>query len=368
MSSVKLVAVTRGVGELEGKSGEEIVAYVARVSNPANQHRHDTASKIIRYCLKNGHFSIFETVNLTVEIKTSRAIAAQILRHRSFTFQEFCVAAGTMITTDKGGVAIEDIDTTNKVRTFDTLTKSFVWSNVKELFSTGKKGTYTICLEDGRKITCTKDHKFMNKNMEFVPLEEILTFEYDHFGMNIKSFDKEASLCTNEDGVLGYSTVKFVAYSGIQDTYDLETEHSSHNYLASGIVTHNSQRYSKPDSTVIYEARRQDTKNRQNSVDDLPEETKEWFTEQQMKVWEDSKIVYDQAIEKGIAKECARFLLPIATETTLYMTSNLRNFIFYCKQRAGNGTQKEHLDIAFGVRAIIVEQFPSVAEALDWTT
>ena len=366
---VKLVAVTSGVGDLAGKTGEEIVAYVARVSNPTNQNKHETASNIIKYCLKNGHYSIFETVSLTVEIKTSRAIAAQILRHRSFTFQEFCVAGTTVVETDKGGFLIKDLFKTKvpfRVRVLDLDSGVFSFTSVKEVFSTGKKETYTILFEDGRNITCTRDHKFLTRDKQFVALEKALHLQYDDLNINVIDFDRSVAFAI--DGAVSpeFIRVVLVTHSGTQDTYDLETEHGSHNYVANGIVTHNSQRYAKPKASVLYPARRQDTKNRQNSVDDLSDETKEWFTEQQTKVWEDAKLAYDGAIERGIAKECARFLLPIATETTMYMTSNLRNFIFYCNQRAGNGTQQEHMDIALGVKAILIEQFPSVAIALDW--
>jgi thymidylate synthase (FAD) len=214
---VKLVAITEGANELLGKNAQEIVSYVARVSNASNQSNFTTAPKLIKYLLDQKHWSPFEHVSCTLEIKTSRAIAAQILRHRSFVFQEF------------------------------------------------------------------------------------------------------------------------------------------------------SQRYAAVSSNTKYPARRQDQKNRQNSVDDMSDEDKLWFDAAQDKVWDESKKLYDEALSKGIAKEQARFLLPLSTETTLYMTGNLRSWITYINLRCSNGTQKEHADIAIDCKSIIASRFPDVATALGWT-
>ena len=215
--NVKLVAITEGAEELVGKSAQDVVSYVARVSNPSNQSNFNTAPKLIKYLLDQKHWSPFEHVSCTLEIKTSRAIAAQILRHRSFVFQEF------------------------------------------------------------------------------------------------------------------------------------------------------SQRYASVANNVKYPARRQDSKNRQNSVDDMSEMDKIWFELAQDRVWAEAKRLYDEALEKGIAKEQARFLLPLSTETTLYMTGNLRSWITYINLRASNGTQKEHADIAIACRDIVAAKFPDVATALGWS-
>ena len=214
--NVKLVGITEGAEELLGKSAQDIVTYVARVSNPNNQMNFETGSRLIKYCITHGHWSIFEHAFITVEIKTSRAIAAQILRHRSFTFQEF------------------------------------------------------------------------------------------------------------------------------------------------------SQRYAQAFDYVPYGARRQDNKNRQNSIDDMTDEDKSWFEEQQKKIWDDSKSAYDEAISRGIAKEQARFLLPLNTASTIYMSGSLRSWIHYIDLRAGNGTQKEHMDIANECKSIISKRFPDVAKAKGW--
>jgi len=214
--SVKLVAITEGANELIGKSAQDIISYVARVSNPNNQMSFETGSKLIKYCITNEHWSIFEHSFVTMEIKTSRAIAAQILRHRSFTFQEF------------------------------------------------------------------------------------------------------------------------------------------------------SQRYAQATNNVVYPARRQDNKNRQNSLDDMSDEDKAWFEQAQHDLWEESKSLYDEAIARGIAKEQARFLLPLSTETTIYMSGSVRSWIHYIQLRSANGTQKEHMDIAKAALSIMAERFPDVAKALGW--
>ena len=214
--SVKLVAITEGANELVGKSAQDIISYVARVSNPNNQMSFETGSKLIKYCITHEHWSIFEHSFVTMEIKTSRAIAAQILRHRSFTFQEF------------------------------------------------------------------------------------------------------------------------------------------------------SQRYATATNGIIYPARRQDQKNRQNSVDDMSDEDKNWFKQAQETLWQTANDLYNTALSKGVAKEQARFLLPLSTETTIYMSGSIRSWIHYIELRGGHGTQKEHMDIAIAARSIIAEKFPDVAKALGW--
>ena len=214
--SARLIAVTSP--RIAGvESAEQLIAYAARVSAPQNQMSHASAPKLLKYCLNHGHYSVFETVGMTVEIKTTRAIAAQVLRHRSFTFQEF------------------------------------------------------------------------------------------------------------------------------------------------------SQRYAKVDVTIPpVEARLQDTKNRQNSIvtDDI--ELHQWFSDEQQKLYEKSIELYEKALEKGVAKESARFVLPLSTPTTLYMTGNVRSWIFYINLRAGNGTQKEHADVANAIKQIFKENFPVISDALEW--
>ena len=214
--SVKLVAITKGVNELDGLMSEDIVSYVARVSNPSNQMNTETAPKLLKYLAKNKHWSPFEHVHMTLEIVTSRAIAAQILRHRSFVFQEF------------------------------------------------------------------------------------------------------------------------------------------------------SQRYAQATNFVYYDARSQDLKNRQNSVDNMSKEDKDWFVDAQTQVMLQSSRLYEEALRRGVAKEQARFLLPLSTETKLYMTGNARSWLHYIELRSANGTQKEHMDIALAAKDIFKQEYPATAEAMGW--
>jgi thymidylate synthase (FAD) len=208
---VKLISVT--------PDAEKHMAYCARVSNPKNQENENFAG-LLRYCIKHQHWSIFEQATMTVEINTTRGIAAQILRHRSFTFQEF------------------------SQRYADTN----LLSNV-------------------------------------IPLPEL---------------------------------------------------------------------------------RRQDDKNRQNSIDDIPEYLQLTLLEDIRILFEHSQNVYNRLLEKGVAKECARFVLPLATPTRLYMTGSVRSWIHYIDLRSAHGTQKEHMEIAELIRCIFTCQFPAVAEALGW--
>lgn len=197
------------------RSAEDILVYTARVSSPQNQVNLDTGAKLLRYCIRNKHWSVFDMADLTVEIKTSRAISAQILRHQSFKFQEF------------------------------------------------------------------------------------------------------------------------------------------------------SQRYAEVVGFETYEARRQDTKNRQNSLDDLSDHDKAWFRWAQDCIQSEALELYNLALSKGIAKECARFLLPMSAETTLYMKGSVRSWIHYLEVRRSASTQKEHRDVADAVWPIFKQVFPTVAEALE---
>ena len=221
MTNVKLISHSTGAGELEGKGPQDVISFVARVSNPHNQENYHTSAGLLRYCIKHAHWSIFETASMTLEINTNRGIAAQILRHRSFTFQEF------------------------SQRYADT--------------------------------------KLLD---QAIPLPDL---------------------------------------------------------------------------------RRQDTKNRQNSVSDLPPGLVQDYQNHIKKHFEDSMHLYNRLLDNGVAKESARFVLPLATPTRLYMTGSCRSWIHYINLRTANGTQKEHMEIAEQVREVFTSVFPDVAEALDWS-
>ena len=211
MNNVKLISVT--------PDAEKMMAYCARVSNPANQDNENYA-KLLKYCIEHQHWSIFEQAFMTVQIETTRGLAAQILRHRSFTFQEF------------------------------------------------------------------------------------------------------------------------------------SQRYADANLLAEDIP--------------LFELRRQDTKNRQNSIDDISQETIIKWNTKIREHFAKAKALYDGMISDGIAKECARFVLPLATPTRLYMSGSVRSFIHWIELRSGHGTQKEHMTIANEAKSIFVEQFPVTSEALGW--
>ncbi|MFN2529305.1 MAG: FAD-dependent thymidylate synthase [Candidatus Baltobacteraceae bacterium] len=163
-----------------------------------------------------------------------------------------------------------------------------------------------------------------------------------------------------------WTQVMKVEYLGIQDTYDIEVDHPSHNYVANKIVVHNSQRYAPVQKIEEVSPRSQDLKNRQSSHDDLTAETKEWFAKAQDEHFAEAKKLYDEALAKGIAKESARFLLPMASGTTIYMKGTVRDWVHYINLRADPGTQLEHREIALAAKELFIEQLPVVAEALGW--
>ena len=211
--NIKLVSVTQ--------DAEQHMAYVARVSNPKNQDN-DQFAGLLKYCIKHGHWSVFEQAFMTVEINTTRGLAAQILRHRSFTYQEFSQRYA--------------------------------------------------------------DSSMLGKE---IPLPEL---------------------------------------------------------------------------------RRQDDKNRQNSINDLDPLVVQDFNAKMQKHFVDGMKLYKEMLDAGVAKECARFVLPLATPTRIYMTGSVRSWIHYIDLRSAHGTQKEHMAVSEGVRSIFSEQFPTVAQALDWVS
>ena len=210
--TVKFISIT--------PDAEKTMAYIARVSNPKNQDN-ENFSGLLRYCISHQHWSVFEQSSMTLEIETTRGIAAQILRHRSFTYQEF-------------------------------------------------------------------SQRYADSNL----LGEI----------------------------------------------------------------------------ELPELRRQDDKNRQNSIDDLEPEMVEKFNRQMNTLFSSAFGLYNQMLQAGVAKECARFVLPLATPTKLYMTGSCRSWIHYINLRSAHGTQKEHMDIANACKKIFIEQFSAVSEALDWVS
>jgi len=209
--NVKLITLT--------PKAEETMGYIARVSNPKNQENPKVAG-LLSYCIKHGHWSVFEQAHMTIEINTTRGLAAQILRHRSFTFQEF-----------------------------------------------------------------------------------------------------------------------------------------SQRYADSSLLG---------DKIPLFQIRRQDEKNRQNSIDDVDPFLIQKYEVKIEKHFKQAMKIYQEMLKDGIAKECARFVLPLATPTRLYMTGSIRSWIHYIDLRASHGTQKEHTEIVNQIKSIFVDELPVVAEALEW--
>ena len=209
--NVSLISVT--------PEAEKTIGYIARLSNPNNQDNPKVAG-LLKYCIEHGHWSIFEQAHMTVQIETTRGLAAQILRHRSFTFQEFSQRYA--------------------------------------------------------------DSSLLGKE---IPLPAL---------------------------------------------------------------------------------RRQDKKNRQNSIDDIDPLMQQDFEIKMQRHFVNGMKLYKEMLEAGIAKECARFVLPLATPTKLYMTGSVRSWIHYIDLRSAHGTQKEHMDVVEKARVIFKEQFPITAEALSW--
>jgi len=211
MNDCKLISVT--------PDAEKHIAYCARVSNPSNQDN-EKISGLIKYCIKHQHWSIFEQAFMTLEISTTRGLAAQVLRHRSFTYQEF-----------------------------------------------------------------------------------------------------------------------------------------SQRYADSSLLA---------DTIPLPELRHQDHKNRQNSIDNVDEFKLQKYQMLMTDYFQKGMELYKNMLDAGIAKECARFVLPLAVPTKMYMTGSVRSWVHYIELRSANGTQKEHMDIANSAKDIFKEQFPSIAEALEW--
>ena len=209
--TVRLISVT--------PDAEKTMGYVARVSNPNNQENPKVAG-LLKYCVNHQHWSVFEQAFMTLEIETTRGLAAQVLRHRSFTYQEF-----------------------------------------------------------------------------------------------------------------------------------------SQRYADSSLLSQ---------TIPLPELRSQDTKNRQNSIDDVDPFKKQKYEMKMQQLFTRSMDLYREMLDDGIAKECARFVLPLATPTRMYMSGSVRSWIHYITLRSANGTQKEHMDIAEACKKIFVEQFPTCAAALEW--
>ena len=183
----------------------------------------------------------------------------------------------------------------------------------------------------------------------------------------IHGLDKKIPKGSGNSLTKRFSPIKYLEYVGEQNTYDLEINHSSHNYVANGIITHNSQRYANPQdmqtSFVLREARLQDEKNRQNSITTDDEELQNQWNQAQQDVIDLAKEAYGWAILNGIAKEQARVVLPEGnTVSRLYINGTIRSWIHYIELRSANGTQREHMQIAIACAEAIAKIFPLIKQ------
>lgn len=385
---VKLIALTQGAGELINKNAQEIISYVARVSNPNNQLNFETASGLIRYCIKNKHVSIFEHSYMTLEINTTRAIAAQILRHRSFCYQEFCLDGDSKITisNEKGTIQripIRELYQKWNKKTFKTRyarsyipeLNRFIDAPILSVYNSGEKDVYeyTISYKDSKKtIRCTREHKVLTKEKGFVQFIEAyqqnLTIALNGKVAEPIQYNQE-NLCGRTLAIgAKWGKITEEKYLGVRETYDIEMDHPTHNFVADGVVVHNSQRYMDTrvltENIMVPELRRQDTKNRQNSIDDLDEDLRQSLVEDIENHFKQGQDLYNKLLDNGVAKESSRFVLPLATPTRIYMTGNVRSWMTYIALREKNGTQKEHMEIAKECKNIFKEQFPDCYDAL----
>ena len=402
--NIELVALTQPlkINPDTGKllTPQEFIAYTARVSNPSNQMNTMTADKLLNYCIEKKHWSIFQMVSMCFEINTTRDIGRQMLRHH-FDWQEFCVEENTKIHTIENGklklISIKDLYKLQNtkdhfVKIYNEDTKLFDVARIKEVFDTKIKPVYKLTLDDGKNITTTAFHKLftlngfknvrdLNIDNDFVAIENS---EIDHIipvslrpdlalsvdNLQIIHKDAHREKTNNEMKLKNttprYIKIKSIEYIGERQTYDIEVDHINHNYIANGIVTHNSQRYADPTvdmDFVLREARLQDTKNRQNSIeiDEDDPIVSDWYN-MQIEIIDDATKKYKKALEMGVAKENARSVLPEGnTCTRMYMSGHLRSFIHYCEVREDISTQKEHRIIAEKIKAKLKEHFSFLA-------
>ena len=380
---IKLIAITQGAGELVNNNAQEVISYVARVSNPNNQLNFDTAAGLLRYCIKHKHWSVFETAYMTLEINTTRGIAAQVLRHRSFTFQEFCLDGDSKITISKDNgttqmIPIRELyeqqnDEQIMARSYDPGLNRFIDAPILSVYKSGEKPVYEYIIEyqgTRRSIKCTREHRVYTKERGFVPFGEAyddnLTVAMN--GAVAEPIAETLPLKAKWGGIVSQT------YLGIRETYDIEMNHPTHNFVADGIVVHNSQRYADTkllgEKPLAPDLRRQDTKNRQNSIDDFGDYVKLEMQGRIQEYFDAGQKLYDELLERGVARESVRFILPLATPTRIYMTGSCRSWMHYISLREKSGTQKEHMDIARGCKVIFGQQFPDIYEALggdtDW--
>ena len=484
---------------------EHLIVDMARVSNPDNQGNYETGPKLLRYLIKHKHWSPFEMASLCVKIDTERDISAQILRHRSFSFQEYCLSGNTLIPVSGESGIVQYLPISelyskwNKprfkaryARSYDTNVKRFITAPILSVYQSGEKNVYRYAVKSAyseKTIDCTREHRVLTKEKGFVTFEEAYTQQLsvalngektfalpyhdpkmlkdnawmgstafaEKFGIkdvtarkwfkkhgivpakpnnvaaskiditfeakkasfmkwarayflekscskcghngsssrlelsHIIAHNGDESLCFNEDNLqtlcatchrkydievqgkqYGWTlnmTAKWgkiikEEYLGVQMTYDIEMDHPTHNFVADGIVVHNSTRYAEANYPENFKLRAQDIKNRQNSFDNLDAKTEEDHSQSNQYILDIVYTRYEAMLGAGIAKETARRILPLCSPTTLYMHGTIRSWIHYLEIRCSIETQLEHRLIANQCKEIFTEKFPVIAQAI----
>lgn len=488
---------------------EKVIARHARVST-ANPDREEY-ERLLKFCIKHSHWSVFEQANASFEIITTRAISPQILRHRTFTFQELCVAGNAKITVSTGlgnpavKIPIEKLyeDWSKErfksrfARSYDSSVGRFIEAPIRSVYMSGKKPVYRYTIGK-RTIDCTREHRVLTKERGFVDFSEAYNHNLtvalngvkkeplpyqnpsileanawmgstafaEKFGIqpvtarkwfrkhgvkpynpanaacssidlpfsskknsfmnwarksvlksacelcghdgsesrlelsHIVAHDGDPTLCFDESNLqtlcakchrsfdihvqgkncgwtlaMGpkWQKIDSEEYLGVKITYDIEMDHPTHNFVADGVVVHNSQRYANPweimscdpEEAVNFELRKQAEKNRQSSAEPLDLGLEAMFRDKLIKLDAQAYDLYHEMVEAGVARECARNMLPLYTPTKLHMNGTIRSWAHYVGLRGREETQKEHRQIALQIGMILAIELPVVTKALS---
>ena len=381
---VKLVTKTTGAlgSEYEGKSIDEIIVGIARLSSSRDVNTlFKEPEKLIRHCLLQGHYSIFEMANLGFEIETSRAIARQILRHSSLRPQEFCIDGGSKIRI-KVGASIKEITIENlfklqeegkelpQIYYYSISDRKYLTCKIKEVFKNGIKPVYSIQGKNFNIFT-TKEHKFYD-GFSFKSLEEIanLKINEDNSVLSFKNSFIGTLSITSPKGVKA-TQIDSITYIGEKETYDLEIDNESHNYIANGVLVHNSQRYQVVPGFEDLELRLQAKNNRQSSTHKLEDKelSKPYKGHTSLKSLIDDHLletteIYDILLEEGVARETARLILPELATSKIILNGTIRSWLSFFNQRLHKTAQKEVRDIANAVKDLFILECPIISEGL----
>lgn len=389
MASVRLIAKTIGVEgtEYEGKSIDQIIVGIARISSSREINElFDEPEKLLRHCISNSHWSIFSQANLSFEVITSRAIGRELLRHWSLRPQEFCIHGDSEINVlvdnsviDKATIRyLYENQHLYKYKVLsNTSTNLLITPELKQVFYNGLKPMYKVTLDTNPlkniqqdfqhryEIICTKEHKFRTDNIEFEfkSLEELVNLQLKD-DLTVESFAPQLVKVVPNTVSIRHCLIKSIEYVGYCDSYDLEVDDVSHNYVANGIIVHNSQRYAEITEFEDIELRLAGSSNRQSSTD-VVEDTYTFLPNHYVQLHlQETEELYRELLDKGIAKETARFILPETTQTKLIFNGTIREWLTTLNQRLHKTAQKECRIIAELIRDELIKQCPIICSAL----